>query len=151
MTPDDVLRALRTIRYSSRRGRRLGLAWIARQAGYRRESLYRAMNRGWIGTLMTARVGQVLQNVADYRNQITRSSLGEYGGGPDPRGGARFARRPDDRRLQATRSQSARARGGTSGATASLGLHGGAKKDVLTRAVGRICGQMRMDGRKPRK
>jgi hypothetical protein len=58
---------------------------------------------------MAARVGQVLQNVTNYRNQITHSSLGEYGGGPDPRGGARFARRPDDRRLKATRSHNASA------------------------------------------
>jgi hypothetical protein len=56
---------------------------------------------------------------------VTRSSLGQYGGGPDPRGGARFARRPDDRRLQATRSLSARARGGRSGADACRGPHGG--------------------------
>ena len=77
---------------------------------------------------MAARVGQVLQNVTDDRSQVTHSSLGEYGGGPDPRGGARFARRPDDRRLQATRSQSARARGGTSGPYASLGSHGGGRK-----------------------
>jgi hypothetical protein len=93
LSSQDVLRELRRIRYSSRKGRRLDLSWIARQAGYRRESLYRAMNRGWIGTLMAARVGQVLQNVTDDRSQVTHSSLGEYGGGPDPRGGARFARR----------------------------------------------------------
>jgi hypothetical protein len=129
LSSQDVLRELRRIRYSSRKGRRLDLSWIARQAGYRRESLYRAMNRGWIGTLMAARVGQVLQNVTDDRSQVTHSSLGEYGGGPDPRGGARFARRPDDRRLQAIRSQSARARGGTSGPYASLGSHGGDGKD----------------------
>ena len=124
LSSQDVLRELRRIRYSSRKGRRLDLSWIARQAGYRRESLYRAMNRGWIGTLMAARVGQVLQNVTDDRSQVTHSSLGEYGGGPDPRGGARFARRPDDRRLQATRSQSARARGGTSGPYSGLARRG---------------------------
>jgi hypothetical protein len=49
LSSQDVLRELRRIRYSSRKGRRLDLSWIARQAGYRRESLYRAMNRGWIG------------------------------------------------------------------------------------------------------
>ena len=151
LSSQDVLRELRRIRYSSRKGRRLDLSWIARQAGYRRESLYRAMNRGWIGTLMAARVGQVLQNVTNHRNQVARSSLGEYGGGPDPRGGARFARRPDDRRLQGTRSQSARARGGTSGTTASLGPRGGGEKDVLTPAVGRFVDSIRVDGRKTRK
>jgi hypothetical protein len=100
LSSQDVLRELRRIRYSSRKGRRLGLGWLARQAGYRRESLYRAMNRGWVGTLMAARVGQVLQSVADYKNQVTRSSLGEYGDGLDARGGPRPARRPDDRRLR---------------------------------------------------
>jgi hypothetical protein len=99
MSSQDVLRELRRIRYSSRKGRRLGLSWIAKQADYRRESLYRAMNRGWIGTLMTARVGQVLQNVTDYRSHTTLS-LGEYGDGLDARGGPRPARRPDDRRLR---------------------------------------------------
>jgi hypothetical protein len=32
-------------------------------------------------------------------------TLGPYGGGADPRGGARFARRPDDRRLRTARAQ----------------------------------------------
>jgi len=97
MTPQDVLRELRRIRFSPRKGRHPGLTWIASQAGYRRESLYRAMNRGWVGTLMASYVGEVLQNVADYRNQVA-PTLGPYGGGVDPRGGARFARRPDGRR-----------------------------------------------------
>ena len=102
MSSQDVLRELRCIRFSSRKGRRLGITWIASQAGYRRESLYRAMNRGWIGTLMAAHIGHVLQSVADYRSQIALR-LGPYGGGGDPRGGPRFARRPDDRRLRSPR------------------------------------------------
>jgi hypothetical protein len=101
--PDDVLRELRRIRYSSRRGRRLSLTWLAKQSGYRPESVYRALRRGRISNLMVVRLAAVLQNVS-YSRSHTTLSLGEYGGGPDPRGGARFARRPDDRRLQATRS-----------------------------------------------
>ena len=103
MSSQDVLRELRRVRFSPRKGRRLGLTWIASQAGYRRESLYRAMNRGWIGTLMAAHIGHVLlQSVADYRSQIALR-LGSYGGGADPRGGPRFARRSDDRRLRTAR------------------------------------------------
>ena len=104
MSSQDVLRELKRVRFSPRKGRRLGLSWIAGQAGYRRESLYRVMNRGWIGTLMAAHIGRVLQNVTDCRNQVA-PTLGPYGGGSDPRGGPRFARRPDDRRLRTTRSQ----------------------------------------------
>jgi hypothetical protein len=126
MSSQDVLRELRRIRYSSRKGRRLGLSWIARQAGYQRESVYRAIRRGWVSNLMAIRLAVVLQNVS-YGRSHTTLSLGEYCGGPDPRGGVRFARRPDDRRLQATRSQSA-ARRQVGGANASLGQHGGGRK-----------------------
>jgi hypothetical protein len=103
MGSEDVLRELRRIRFSARKGRGLGISYIASQAGYRRESLYRAMNRGSIGRLMAAHVGQVLRNVANFKNQVARPSLGEFGSGPDPRGGPRFARRPDDGRLRSAR------------------------------------------------
>jgi hypothetical protein len=128
MTPDDVLRALRTLRYSPRKGRRMSIGWIAACGGYGRTALYNAIVSGYVSKRMADRIGAVFQNVQIAKDQIPLSSLGEYGGGPDPRGGARFARRPDDRRLQATRSQSAQARGDTSGATASLGPHGGGRR-----------------------
>jgi hypothetical protein len=99
MSPQDVLRELRRIRFSPRKGRRLGLSWIARQAGYQRESLYRAIRRGWVSNLMVIRLAVVLQNVSYSRSHITLS-LGEYGDGLDARGGPRPARRPDDRRLR---------------------------------------------------
>ena len=52
------------------------------------------LHRGSVTKAMAERVGAILQNVQISRDH-TAVSLGEYGGGPDPRGGARFARRPD--------------------------------------------------------
>ena len=62
-TPQDVLRELRRIRFSPRKGRRLGLSWVARQAGYQRESLYRAIRRGWMTRAMAQHLELVLRNV----------------------------------------------------------------------------------------
>jgi hypothetical protein len=55
---------------------------------------------------MAKHIGTVLQNVTLSEGHTTVSSgLGPYDGGIDPRGGPRFARRPDDRRLRAARAQ----------------------------------------------
>jgi hypothetical protein len=70
---------------------------------------------------MADHVGTVFQNVQIARDHTTRSSLGEYGGGVDPRGGPRPARRADDGRLRAARLLRGRSRG-----NASAGPYGGA-------------------------
>jgi hypothetical protein len=56
MTRDEVVRALRTIRYSPRRGRRVGLTFVARQADYAPETLFRVALRGWCSTQMAQRL-----------------------------------------------------------------------------------------------
>ena len=121
MNPNDVLRALRTLRYSPRKGRPMSIAWIAVQAGYGRSAIYNAIITGYVTKRMADHVGTVFQNVQIARGQVTRSSLGDYGGGVDPRGGPRPARRPDDGRLRSTRLL----RGGSRG-NASRGPYGGA-------------------------
>jgi hypothetical protein len=63
----------------------------------------------------------------------TFSSLGPYDGGVDPRGGPRFARRPDDRRLRAARGQY----GGTLGTNTSPSLYGGGLATIRIE-VGRL-------------
>jgi hypothetical protein len=134
MTQDEVLRALRTIRYSPKRGRRVGLTFIARQAGYAPETLFRVALRGWCSRQMAERLSAILQNMTLFGGHTAcssspiLSSLGPYGGGIDPRGGPHPAHRPDDRRLR-----SARASGGTSEANASLGPHGGRTENALSR------------------
>jgi hypothetical protein len=135
MTQDEVLRALRIIRYSPKRGRRVGLTFIARQAGYAPETLFRVALRGWCSRQMAERLSAVLQNMTLFGGHSAcsssptalSSSLGPYGGGIDPRGGPRPAHRPDDQRLR-----SARASGGTSEANASLGLLGGRTENTLS-------------------
>ena len=105
MSPQDVLRELTRVRYSPRKGRRLGLTWIACLTGYRRESLYRAIRRGWVSPPMANRLGVVLRQTVAFSGGHTSfpSTLGPLDPEHDPRGGPRPARRPDDRRLRAAR------------------------------------------------
>jgi hypothetical protein len=104
MSPQDVLRELRRIRFSPRKGRRLGLSWVARQAGYQRESLYRAIRRGWMTRAMAQHLERVLRNVTlSGGHNAFSSTLGPLDGGLDARGGPRPARRPDDQRLRSAR------------------------------------------------
>ena len=82
MTAQDVLRELRRVRYSPRKKRYLGITWIASQAGYGRTALYSAIISGYVTKRMADCVGTVFQNAQIARDQVTRSSLGEYGGRP---------------------------------------------------------------------
>jgi hypothetical protein len=105
MTPQDILRELRRVRYSPRKGRRLGLTWIACLAGYRRESLYRAIMRGWVSRPMAKRLGALFRQTVTLSGGHTPlpTTLGPLDPEHDPRGGPRPVRRPDDRRLRAAR------------------------------------------------
>jgi hypothetical protein len=91
MSREAVLRALRTIRFSNIKGRPVSISWLARMAGYQRQSLHRAAMRGWLTREMSSRLAKVLtQSVSLSGDQITpKSSLGALGGGRDPRGGPR--------------------------------------------------------------
>jgi hypothetical protein len=122
LSSQDVLRELRRVRYSSRKGRRLGLTWIACQTGYQRESLYRAIRRGWVSSPMADRLSAFFRQTVTFSGGHTAlaSTLGPLDDGPDPRGGPRPVRRPDDRRLPAARLLRGRSRG-----NASLGPYGG--------------------------
>jgi hypothetical protein len=80
------VRSLRTIRYSSRRGRRVGITFIARRTGYRPSSLYRVIVRGWCSWPMAKRLGQLFKNVSLFDDHTAFSSLGPLDGGRDPRG-----------------------------------------------------------------
>jgi hypothetical protein len=86
MTPEEAVRSLRTIRYSSRRKRRVGITFIARQTGYRPNSLYRVIVRGWCSRPMAKRLGQLFKNVSLFDDHTAFSSLGPLDGGRDPRG-----------------------------------------------------------------
>jgi hypothetical protein len=120
VTPQNIFRELRRIRFSPRKGRRLGFTWLGVQTGYTRTAFYEALHRGSVTKAMAERVGAILQNVQISRDQVPPSTLGEYTDGFDARGGPRPARRPDDRRRRSSRTL-----GGTSGANASLGPYGG--------------------------
>lgn len=120
MTQDEARRFLRLIRFSTTKGRSFTMTWVAARCGYSREHLHRAAMHGSVSERLAKRVGRAFQSVIDGQNQITLSSLGEYGG-PDPRGGPRPARRPDDGRLRAARLLRGRLRG-----NASPGPYGGA-------------------------
>lgn len=85
--------------------------------------------RGWVSQHMAERLSAVLQNVTlSGGHSAFPSTLGPLDPDHDPRGGARQARRPDDRRLRA-----ARLLRGTSEANASLGPHGGRTENALSR------------------
>jgi hypothetical protein len=79
MTPADVVRTLRELRFSQRSKGPLGLSFIARQAGRSRECLYNAIKTGHIGRHSAERLAAVFELV---RNQMChKASLGPFGGG----------------------------------------------------------------------
>jgi hypothetical protein len=78
MTPPEVIRALRQIRYTHRSQRPQAIAWIARQAGFQRQSLYRIIRRGTLSQQTARRLAAVLTNVTPKGGHNTLSS---YGGG----------------------------------------------------------------------
>jgi hypothetical protein len=86
MTPDEAVRALRLIRYSPKRGRRLGIAWLARQSGYSREALYAVIRREWCSRTMAQRLDVVFKTVSLSNDRIAFTTLGPLDGGRDPRG-----------------------------------------------------------------
>jgi hypothetical protein len=124
MNPNDVLRALRTLRYSPRKGRRVSIAWIAACGGYGRTAVYNAIITGYVSKRMTDSIGAMFQNVQIAKDQVPLSSLPEYDC-PDPRGGPRPARRPDDGRLRAVRLLRGRSRANTSRGQGGGHNHGG--------------------------
>lgn len=63
MSPEQVVAALRQLRYSPVAGRRLGLAYIASRAGVTTETLYAAVNSGRISPETAAKVGPILQGI----------------------------------------------------------------------------------------
>jgi hypothetical protein len=102
---EQAVRTLRMIRYSSKRGRHFGITAIARASGYSTEALYTVARRGWCSRHMAERLANVFRQTISFSGgHITLStrggSLGPLDAGPDPRGGSRPVRRPDDRRLR---------------------------------------------------
>jgi hypothetical protein len=71
MSSQDVVRELRRIRYSPRKGRRLGLTWVAFQTGYARHSLYRAIIRGWVSRPMAERLANVFIKTVTFSRGYT--------------------------------------------------------------------------------
>ena len=80
MTPNDVLRELRRIRFSPWAGRPITIRWLARQSGYSWHSLYRAIRRGWVSPQMAERLSVTLSG---HHNAF----LGRLGAGREGRGG----------------------------------------------------------------
>jgi hypothetical protein len=104
ISPQDVLRELRRIRFSPRRGRRLGLTFVASMAGYAPRSLYRVILRGWVSRPMADRLSAVFRQTATFSGGHTAfTTLGPLDPDHDPRGGPRPVRRVDDRRLRSAR------------------------------------------------
>jgi hypothetical protein len=137
MTQDEVLRALRTVRYSPKRGRRVGLTFIGRQSGYSPKALYRAVVRGWVSERMAEHLSAVLQNVTlSGGHSAFPSTLGPLDPDHDPRGGPRPARRPNDARLRSMRLLQGKS-GGPHGAEVLNALSPGPHKRIRRRGVGR--------------
>jgi hypothetical protein len=92
MSSQDVLRELRRIRFSPRKGRRITIAEIARLAGYQPPSLFRVARRGSMSKTMAQRLGQVFDKTITVSGGhiAWRSSLGTLDDGRDPRGRPRL-------------------------------------------------------------
>ena len=75
--------------------------------GFPRESLYRVIRRGWCSDLWPAASLPSFAKLSASQGPHTPSTqgarLGPLDAGPDPRGGSRPVRRPDDRRLLSAR------------------------------------------------
>jgi hypothetical protein len=102
---EQAVRTLRMIRYSPKRGRHFGITAIARASGFSTEALYAVVRRGWCSKPMAEHLANVFRQTINFSGgHITLStpggSLGPLDAGPDPRGGPRPVRRPDDRRLR---------------------------------------------------
>jgi hypothetical protein len=90
MSPQDVLRELRRIRFSPTKGRRINFSWLARQAGYSTQSLYRSIHRGWLSHRMASRLSGVFQKTTTLSTgQVAPSN--PLDAGSDPRGRPRLA------------------------------------------------------------
>ena len=83
MSPDDVLRELRKIRFSPKAGRPLTFAWLARQTGYNQASIYRAIARSCLATPMAHSIANTLSLL---REENAQPNLGRLGAGLDGRG-----------------------------------------------------------------
>jgi hypothetical protein len=88
MTPEDMIRELRRLRFSPKAGRPFTFAWLARQAGYTRTAIHQAIVRGSMSPLMAKRLGPSLESANVFRADIA-PTLGRPGGGTDGRGSRR--------------------------------------------------------------
>ena len=84
MTPEEVVTALPQLRYSPVRGRRLGLAYIARSAGVAVRTLYRVIENGSISPAMTEQVAAALGNVTRGSEPQRSSAIHQAAFGPAP-------------------------------------------------------------------
>ena len=81
MSPDEVLRHLRRIRFSPKAGRPVSLSWIARQANYQPRSLMHAVADGRITRLMAQRLTPVIARLVLEQGGDIAATLGPLGGG----------------------------------------------------------------------
>lgn len=79
MSPDEVLRILRRIRYSPRAGRPVAVGWIARQAGYTPHGIAHAVTRGRLTNDMARRLTPVLARILLAEQGHNATTLGRYG------------------------------------------------------------------------
>ena len=105
---EQAVRTLRMIRYGLKRGRHFGITAVARASGYSTEALYAVVKRGWCSRPMAGRLANVFRQTINFSEGHNAPStpggtLGPLDAGPDPRGGSRPVRRPDDRRLLSAR------------------------------------------------
>jgi hypothetical protein len=117
MSPDEVLRHLRRIRFSPRAGRPVSLAWLGRQAGYSsRHALHSAIARGHLSADMTRRLAPILAKLFLNEGGHSAPTLGPLGGGssvlgrPRPRSSPEELRARDAARHRAARAARAAAR-----------------------------------------
>ena len=95
MTPEDVLRELRTNRFAPKAGRPWTFAWLARQSGYDQVSLYRAIKRGYVAIPMANALRQSLTLLrSDNALSLGRHGAGLDGRGLHGRGGKRLRQAP---------------------------------------------------------
>lgn len=94
MTPDEVLRHLKRIRFSPRANRPVSLAWIGRQAGYAsRHALQHVLRRGTVTPDMARRLSPVLARLVLNEQGHNSPTLGRYGA--DDAAGRGHRRRPE--------------------------------------------------------
>ena len=103
MSPADVVRFLRQLRYRPNTGDRLGLAFIASRAGVHRQTLYDVIDSGTISPSLAGKVARVVFKSGDIASKNGPAVVFEPGG-------------PGRRPQAATRELEAGARGGSAGA-----------------------------------